>query len=117
MEQGGIGAIGIGENCGEDRIARAVSQALAVPLLDISDISATYGVLIHIVGGEDMTLEEVAVAGELIKDRVPDTKRVSWGARVDASLTGRVCIMAVLTGVKSPLITTEGIINEDWLKS
>ena len=64
-----------------------------------------------------MTLEEVAVAGELIKDRVPDTKRVSWGARVDASLNGRVCIMAVLTGVKSPLITHEGIINEDWLKS
>lgn len=117
MEQGGIGAIGIGENSGEDRIARAVSQALAVPLLDISDISATYGVLIHIVGGEDMTLEEVAVAGELIKDRVPETKRVSWGARVDTSLTGRLCIMAVLTGVKSPLASDVGIINEELLKA
>ncbi len=104
MEQGGISAIGIGESDGEDRIVKAVSQALAVPLLDISDISATYGVLIHIVGGEDMTLEEVAAAGELIMDRVPDTRRISWGAKVDSSLTGRVRIMAVLTGVKSPLI-------------
>ncbi len=112
MEQGGIGAIGIGEGDGEDRIAKAVSRALAVPLLDISDISASYGVLIHISGGEDMTLEEVAVAGERIVDKVP-TKRVIWGARVDSSLTGRVRIMAVLTGIKSPTLKAgeNGITN------
>ncbi len=104
MERGGISAIGMGEGDGEDRVNKAVSQALAVPLLDISDILATYGVLIHIAGGEDMTLDEVAVAGELIMDKVPDTKRVIWGARVDSSLTGGVRIMVVLTGIKSPLI-------------
>ena len=104
MERGGISAIGIGEGDGEDRVAKAVSQALAVPLLDISDMSATYGVLIHIVGGEDLTLEEVAVTGELIMDKVPNTKRVIWGAKVDDQLTGRVRVMAVLTGVKSPFM-------------
>ena len=104
MERGGISAIGIGEGDGEDRVTKAVSKALAVPLLDILDMSATYGILIHIVGGEDMTLEEVAVAGELIMDKVPNTKRFIWGVKVDSSLTGRVRIMAVLTGVKSPLI-------------
>ncbi len=104
MERGGISAIGIGESDGEDRVAKAIGKALAVPLLDIADISATYGVLIHIAGGEDMTLEEVAVAGERIVDKMPDIRRVVWGARVDSSLTGRVRIMAVLTGINSPLI-------------
>ncbi|MBU4222686.1 MAG: cell division protein FtsZ, partial [Euryarchaeota archaeon] len=104
MERGGVSSIGIGEGDGEDRVIKAVTQALAVPLLDISDMSATYGVLIHIVGGEDMTLEEVAVAGELIMDKVPNTKRVIWGAKVDDQLTGRVRVMAVLTGVKSPFM-------------
>ncbi len=104
IERGGISAIGIGESDGEGRVVKAVNQALAVPLLDISDISATYGVLIHIVGGEDMTLEEVAAAGELIMHRIPDTKRISWGAKVDSSLNGRVRIIAILTGVKCPLI-------------
>ncbi|MCZ7391992.1 MAG: cell division protein FtsZ [Candidatus Methanoperedens sp.] len=104
MERGGISAIGIGEGDGEDRVAKAVSQAIAVPLLDISDMAATYGVLIHIVGGEDLTLEEVAVTGELIMDKVPNTKRVIWGAKVDDQLTGRVRVMAVLTGVKSPFM-------------
>jgi cell division protein FtsZ len=103
MERGGISAIGIGEGIGEDRIARAVSRAMAVPLLDIPGISATYGVLIHIVGGEDMTLDEVAAAGERILDKV-HTGRVIWGARVESSYTGRVRIMVVLTGINSPLI-------------
>ena len=102
MERGGISAIGIGEGDGEDRITKAVSRALEVPLLDISDISETYGVLIHIMGGEDMTLEEVAIAGERIVEKMPNTKRVIWGAKVDSSLNGRVRIMAVLTGIKSP---------------
>lgn len=51
-----------------------------------------------------MTLEEVAAASERIVDKVPDTRRVIWGARVDSSLTGRVRIMAVLTGINNPLI-------------
>ncbi len=74
----GISAIRISEGDGVGRITRAVSQAMAVPLPDISDISTTYGVLIHIAGGEDMTLEEVAAVGELIMDKVPDTRRVIW---------------------------------------
>jgi cell division protein FtsZ len=104
MERGGIASIGIGEGDGENRVEKAVSQALATPLLDITDISTAYGVLIHIVGGEDMTLDEVAIAGEQIMDKVPNTKRVIWGAKVDQTLTGAVRVMAVLTGVTCPFI-------------
>jgi len=104
MERGGIASIGIGEGDGENRVEKAVSQALATPLLDITDISSAYGVLIHIVGGEDMTLDEVAIAGEQIMDKVPNTKRVIWGAKVDQNLTGAVRVMAVLTGVTCPFI-------------
>ncbi len=104
MEKGGIAAIGIGEGEGENRVEKAVNQALAVPLLDIQDTSNTYGVLIHIAGGEDLTLEEVAVTGELVMSRVPDTKRIAWGARIDNGLTGRAKVMVVLTGIKSPFL-------------
>jgi len=104
MERGGIASIGIGEGDGANRVEKAVSQALATPLLDITDISSAFGVLIHIVGGEDMTLDEVAIAGEQIMDKVPNTKRVIWGAKVDQNLTGAVRVMAVLTGVTCPFI-------------
>ncbi len=105
MERGGISSIGIGEGDGEDRVSKAVAQAISTPLLDVTDISASYGVLIHIVGGEDLTLEEVAVTGEMIMDKVPNTKRIIWGAKVDNSLTGKVRVMAVLTGVESPFVS------------
>src|SRR3990170_502047 len=104
MERGGIASIGIGEGDGENRVEKAVSQALATPLLDITDISSAYGVLIHIVGGEDMTLDEVAIAGEQIMEKVSNTKRVIWGAKVDPNLTGAVRVMAVLTGVSCPFL-------------
>ncbi len=105
MERGGISSIGIGEGDGADRVSKAVAQAISTPLLDVTDISASYGVLIHIVGGEDLTLEEVAVTGEMIMDKVPNTKRIIWGAKVDNSLTGKVRVMAVLTGVESPFVS------------
>ncbi|MCZ7397921.1 MAG: cell division protein FtsZ, partial [Candidatus Methanoperedens sp.] len=105
MERGGVSSIGIGEGDGEDRVGKAVAQAISTPLLDVRDISSSYGVLVHIVGGEDLTLEEVAVAGELIMDKVSNTKRIIWGAKVDNNLTGSVRVMAVLTGVESPFIS------------
>lgn len=102
VERGGISAIGIGEAQGENRIQKAVEQALASPLLDVSDISHTYGVLIHISGGEDMTLGEVTEAGEIILQKAPNTGRIVWGAKVDESLEGTVKVTAVLTGVLDP---------------
>ncbi len=105
MERGGVSSIGIGEGDGAERVSKAVAQAISTPLLDVTDISASYGVLIHIVGGEDLTLEEVAVTGEMIMDKVPNTKRIIWGAKVDNSLTGKVRVMAVLTGVESPFVS------------
>lgn len=107
MERGGISSIGIGEGDGMDRVGKAVASAISTPLLDVTDISASYGVLIHIVGGEDLTLEEVAVTGEMIMDKVPNTKRIIWGAKVDDTLTGKVRVMAVLTGVESPFVSGE----------
>src|SRR5659263_374385 len=105
MERGGISSIGIGEGDGAERVVKAVSKAISTPLLDVTNFSNCYGVLIHIVGGEDLTLEEVAVTGELIMDKVPNTKRIIWGAKVDNNLTGKVRVMAVLTGVQSPFIS------------
>ncbi len=102
VERGGISAIGMGESEGQNRIQNAVEQALASPLLDIPDISRAYGVMIHITGGEDMTLGEVTEAGEIILEKAPNTGRIVWGARVDESLAGRVKVTAVLTGVIDP---------------
>ncbi|MDO8725558.1 MAG: cell division protein FtsZ [Candidatus Methanoperedens sp.] len=102
MERGGISAIGIGEADGEKRIEKAVEQALSTPLIEVSDISSAYGMLIHIMGGEDMTLGEVTQAAELMLKIAPNTGRIIWGAKVDEKMAGRVKVTAVLTGVSKP---------------
>jgi cell division protein FtsZ len=107
MEKRGIAAIGVGESSGEDRIERAVQTALDAQLLDIKDSTKAFGVLIHVVGGEDITLDEVTQAGEMITRSLPPKARVVWGARVDPSLQGRVRVMVVLTGVESTFLSQQ----------
>jgi len=102
MERGGVSAIGIGEGEGEKRIEKAIDTALSTPLLDVADISRAYGVLLHIMGGEDMTLGEVTQAGELMLQRAPNTCRIVWGAKVDDALSGHIRVTAVLTGISDP---------------
>ena len=103
MTNGGVAAIGVGASDTNNRVDEAVNGALSNPLLDISYKGAT-GALIHICGGSDMTLEDINRAGELITESLDDDANVIWGARVDEELKGRLQVMTIITGVKSPWI-------------
>jgi len=102
LEKGGVSSFGIGEAEGTDRVEKAVLRAVAAPLLDIPDLSSAHGLLIHINGGQDLTLEEVAKVGELMAKHVPGTKRIIWGANVDDTMTGRIRVMALFASVGNP---------------
>lgn len=102
LENGGISSFGIGEAEGSERVEKAVERAISAPLLDIPDLSSAHGLLIQITGGQDLTLEEVAKAGELMAQRVPGTLRIIWGANVDDTMTGRIRIMALFASVGNP---------------
>jgi len=102
LEKGGVSSFGIGEAEGSDRVEKAVLRAVAAPLLDIPDLSSAHGLLIHINGGQDLTLEEVAQVGELMAKHVPGTKRIIWGANVDDTMTGRIRVMALFASVGNP---------------
>ncbi len=102
LEKGGISSFGIGDAEGPERVEKAVNRAVSTPLLDIPAISSPYGLLINIIGGRDMTLEEVAKIGEQMIQRLPDTKRVIWGARVNDAMTGRIQVIALFSSVGNP---------------
>jgi len=102
LEKGGVSSFGIGDAEGPERVEKAVGRAISTPLLDTPAISSPYGLLINIIGGRDMTLDEVAKIGELMTKRVPDTKQVIWGARVNDAMTGRIRIIALFSSVGNP---------------
>jgi cell division protein FtsZ len=103
MTSGGVATVGMGTSDTNRRVEEAVEEALANPLLDI-DYTGANGALIHITGGEDMTLEEIDRAGNLITSSIHPDANVIWGARVDESHSKRVTVMSIMTGVQSPHI-------------
>ncbi|HEX8640058.1 MAG TPA: cell division protein FtsZ [Allosphingosinicella sp.] len=94
----GKAMMGTGEAAGEGRAARAAQAAIANPLLD-DPIEGARGLVISISGGDDMTLMEVDEAAGLIKAMVDPEADIIWGTAFDPSLTGRLRVSVVATGL------------------
>jgi len=103
MTNGGVAAIGVGSSDTNNRVDEAVRGALANPLLDISYAGAT-GALIHVLGGPDMTLDEISKVGEMVTESMDPDANVIWGARISEDMKGKLMIMTIITGVSSPWI-------------
>jgi cell division protein FtsZ len=103
MTNGDVAAIGVGSSDTKNRVEEAVQGALSNPLLEINYDGAT-GAIIQISGGEDMTLDEINKIGELVTDKMESDANVIWGARIDPKLNGKIMVMTIITGVKSPWI-------------
>ncbi len=103
MTDGGVAAIGVGASDTNNRVEEAVKGALTNPLLDISYQGAT-GAIIHVSGGPDMTLDDVNRVGELVTESMDPDANVIWGARISDDMKGKVTVMTIITGVKSPWI-------------
>ncbi len=89
--------LGVGEGEGENRAITAVQQAVKSPLLETSIVGAS-GVILNIMGGYDLTLEEVDVASRLVHDVVDETANIIIGAGIDSSLDGKILITLIATG-------------------
>lgn len=103
MKNGGVAVIGIGESDTGNRVPEAVQQALTHPLLDVDYKGAT-GALIHITCGPDLKLEEFDLIGRTVSDNLHAEANVIIGARINKEFTGKVRVITIMTGVKSPYI-------------
>ena len=103
MKNGGVAVIGIGENDSQDRVNEAVKQALTHPLLDVDYKGAT-GALIHVTCGPDLKLEEFDVIGRTVSENLSPEAQVIIGARISKDFSGKVRVITIMTGVKSPYV-------------
>jgi len=103
MKDGGVAVIGIGEADTADRVSEAVKQALTHPLLDVDYKGAT-GALIHVTCGPDLKLEEFDEIGRIVSDNLSSDAQVIIGARISKDFVGKVRVITIMTGVKSPYV-------------
>ncbi len=103
MSEGGLAVIGIGESASEKRSEEAIQRALKHPLLPV-DYSGGKGALIQVTAGPDFKLEELNLIGETVRKQLSEDAQVIWGARIKDEMEGKVRVITIITGVKSPYV-------------
>lgn len=95
---GGAGRtlFGVAKAAGEQRMEKAAEAAAKSPLLDFS-IKGSKGVLFH-VSGQDITLNEVRGAADIITKNVDPKAQIIFGATIDKTLKkGEVKVTVIAT--------------------
>jgi len=103
MHTGGVATVGYGESDTGQRAEEAIVQALSNPLLEV-DYRGGRGALIHITGGKDLKLDEVNLIGEYVSKQLDPDAQVIWGSRILPEFAGRLQVITIITGIKSPWI-------------
>ncbi|MDB4508153.1 cell division FtsZ family protein [Akkermansiaceae bacterium] len=81
---------------GESRATGALKSALESPLLDRGSLLAdATTVLVHICGGEDMTLFEIDLLMEGLMKHVPEEAHVLFGAATDSSMADAMSVTII----------------------
>jgi len=100
MGEMGKAMMGTGEGEGENRALEAAEKAIANPLLDGVSMQGAKGVIISIIGGEDMKLLEVDEAANHIRDLVDPNANIIWGSAFNPDLQGKIRVSVVATGIE-----------------
>ncbi len=123
MKDAGLAHMGVGIANGRDKAELAAQKAISSPLIETSMENAR-GVIISIIGSEDIGLEEVEQASTIISNMAHPDANIIWGAQLDPNLEDEMRIIVVATGLgdefkdeKSPaddiLNTISGGQNDD----
>ena len=105
----GMAHMGTGHASGENKAEDAAKEAIQSPLLETS-IEGARGVIINITGGEDLGLQEVNTAAELIQRSVDPEANIIFGTVIDPNMSDEIKITVIATGFEdSDQIKTPGI--------
>jgi cell division protein FtsZ len=98
MAQQGSALMAIGNGSGDNRMVDAVNEAIASPLLEVS-IDGAKGVLLNIIGSEDLGILEVYEAADIVAKAVDPDAQIIFGSVIDPNFpAGQVKITLIATG-------------------
>ncbi|MBC8258837.1 MAG: cell division protein FtsZ [SAR324 cluster bacterium] len=98
MANKGKAVMGTGMASGENRARHAAEQALHSPLLNDNRIDGARGILINVVGGISMGMQEVDEASTFIKEHGHKDAEIIWGAAINPDFDDQMMITVIATG-------------------
>lgn len=97
MRNAGYAHMGVGAAKGADKAQLAAMAAISSPLLETSIAGAT-GVLICITASQDIQLEEVNLASQMVAEEAHPDATIIWGVAFDPTLEDEMRITIIATG-------------------
>jgi cell division protein FtsZ len=97
MRNAGSALMGIGRASGENRAELAAKQAIESPLIEVS-IDGARGVLFNVIGGDNMSMDEINEVAETIRATVAPDANIIFGANVRPELDDEIIVTVVATG-------------------
>ncbi|MFC1653941.1 cell division protein FtsZ [Patescibacteria group bacterium] len=97
MTDAGSALMGIGQGVGENRATTAARMAISSPLLEVN-IDGAKGILFNIIGGSDLTMNEINEAAHLISQAADPDANIIFGATIDENMADQIKISVIGTG-------------------
>jgi len=97
MKDAGMAHMGVGRAAGKNKAEDAAKMAISSPLLETS-INGARGVLVNITGSEDIGLEEVEQAAEMVRQAAHPEALIIFGAAFDPDLEDEMQVTVIATG-------------------
>ncbi len=110
MRDAGYAHMGVGHGNGKDMAKMAASAAIASPLLETS-ITGAKGVIVNITAPQDVILDDVYEASQMIQEQVDPDANLIWGASLSDELEDEMVVTVIATGFDFDPSKVENVVS------
>jgi len=112
MANAGTAMINVGYGQGSDKVEKAVRSTVSHPLLDV-DLEGAKSALVHVTGGNALTISEATEVGAGVTAGLADNANVIFGSRLEPDFRDQIRVMSIVTGVKPKFGTASTLLGKE----
>lgn len=106
MKGAGFAHMGVGSAAGKDKAEEAAKMAIQSPLLE-SSINGAHGVILSVIGSEDIELDEIEQAASMIQAAAHPDAHIIFGASISEDADDEIRVVVIATGFDNPPTTKQ----------
>ena len=112
MQEKGYAMMGIGEAEGDDRVTKALQEAISNPLLADTAVHNAKAILVNVTGGDDFKIDDINKVADLVQQMSSPQCRVIYGHVHDETI-GKGCRITVIATGLTPTGETMPTTEQD----